>query len=250
MKQEIQKKRKKRKKKRYVLRFLLALILCIGLYYFLSSEIFDIEDITVENNSYYTEQQIISLTGIGELAQPWNLFLTPTREMKERLLADPYIKAAKVSRRLPDEISIEVTERQEASAIPYGEGFILIDKEGIVLRQTDVEPALTLLAGLTLSNIDPGTPLVVEENSVLNDTLKLLIAMEENELFFKKIEVSPVVIKAYIYDNLTCEGTPENILKSMDGLKEVLYDLYVQGIERGMIKVGGDGYYSFSPLVE
>jgi cell division protein FtsQ len=101
-----------------------------------------------------------------------------------------------------------------------------------------------------LSNIDPGTPLVVEENAVLNDTLKLLIAMEENELFFKKIEVSPIVIKAYIYDNLTCEGTPENILKSMDGLKEVLYDLYVQGIERGMIKVGGDGYYSFSPLVE
>ncbi|PKM85097.1 MAG: hypothetical protein CVU86_03660 [Firmicutes bacterium HGW-Firmicutes-11] len=250
MKQEIKKKRKKRKKKRYFLRFLLAVILCVGLYYFLSSEIFDIEDITVENNSYYTGQQIISMTGIGEVAQPWNLFMTSTRDMKERLLADPYIKTAKVSRRLPDGINIVVAERQEASAIPYGEGFILIDKEGIVLRQTDVEPALTILSGLTLSNIEPGTPLVVEENAVLNDTLQLLIAMEENELFFKRIEVSPVVIKAYIYDNLTCEGTPENILKSMDGLKEVLYDLYVQGIERGMIKVGGDGYYSFSPLVD
>jgi hypothetical protein len=36
----------------------------------------------------------------------------------------------------------------------------------------------------------------------------------------------------------------------MDDLEDVLYDLYVQGIERGVIKVGGNGYYSFSALVE
>jgi hypothetical protein len=36
----------------------------------------------------------------------------------------------------------------------------------------------------------------------------------------------------------------------MDELKDVLYDLFVQGIERGVIKVGGDGYFSFSALVE
>jgi hypothetical protein len=30
----------------------------------------------------------------------------------------------------------------------------------------------------------------------------------------------------------------------------VLYDLYTKGIERGVIKMGSDKYFSFSPLVE
>ena len=36
--------------------------------------------------------------------------------------------------------------------------------------------------------------------------------------FFPKleIEISAVVIRAYIYDSLLCEGTPENIMKNMD----------------------------------
>lgn len=250
MTQETTRKRKKRRKKHYALRFLIVLLFCAGAYYFLTSEFFDVKAVEVEKNEYYTDQQVIQRTGADLLSKPVNLFRVSTRDLRETLLADPYIKAAIVSRRLPDGIRIEVTEREEEAAIPYGDGYILIDIEGIVLRQTDVEPALTLLSGMTLSNIEPGTPLLVEENAVLTDTLQLLAAMEENDLFFKQIEVSPVVIRARIYDQLTCEGTPENILKSMDGLKEVLYDLYEQGIERGSIKVGGDGYYSFSPLVE
>jgi cell division protein FtsQ len=247
MKDEKLKKRKKRKKKHYLLKLVVLILLGIGIYYFLTSDLFDIQVLTVENNKYYTAQQIISL---AEAKTGGNLFEISTSDMKDNLLEDPYIKSVKVSRKLPDQIIFTVLERYEAAAIPYGNHYIIIDNEGMVLRQTDVEQTLTLLIGMTLSNIEPGTPLQVEETSVLNGTLKLLDAMEINEIFFKKIELSTIVIKAYIYDTLTCEGTPENIMKNMDGLKDVLYDLYVKGIERGVIKVGGDGYFSFSPLVE
>ncbi|HVI39416.1 MAG TPA: hypothetical protein VM577_02055, partial [Anaerovoracaceae bacterium] len=134
--------------------------------------------------------------------------------------------------------------------VPYGNKYIIIDNEGMVLRQADQEPALTLLLGMTVKNMKPGTPLEVEDNSSLTDTLKLLEDVKKHELFFKKIDISKIVIKAYIYDQLICEGTPDDIRNNLDSLQDVLYDLYTKGIERGVIKMGSDKYFSFSPLVE
>ncbi|MDD3170101.1 MAG: FtsQ-type POTRA domain-containing protein [Eubacteriales bacterium] len=244
---ETTRKKKKRKKKRYLLKFLILIAFAVGMYFFLTSSVFDIQKITVENNDYYTVEQVISLAGAktGE-----NLFEASLSEMKEKLLADPYIKNVKLKRKLPAEVLIIVEERKEDAAVPYGNQYIIIDNEGMVLRKADSEPTLTLLVGMTIENMEPGTPLAVEENAVLTDTLKLLGKIKNYELFFKKIDLSSITIKAYIYDQLVCEGTPENITDNLDSLQEVLYDLYTKGIERGMIKMGSDKYFSFSPLVE
>ncbi|MBR0597062.1 cell division protein FtsQ/DivIB [Sinanaerobacter chloroacetimidivorans] len=241
------KKKKKRKKKHYFLKFLLIAASATGVYFLLTSSVFDIDKITVENNRYYTAEQVISLT---EAKTGENLFEVSLSGMKDKLLADPYIKNAKLSRKLPGEVVIHIEERQEDAAVPYGGNYIIIDNEGMVLRKSEVEPALTLLLGMTVKNMEPGTPLEVEENASLTDTLKLLEEVKKHELFFKKIDINKIIIKAYIYDQLTCEGTPENILNNLDSLQEVLYDLYTKGIERGVIKMGSDKYFSFSPLVE
>lgn len=240
-------KKKKRKKKHYLLKFILLVAFATGMYFFLTSSLFDIQKITVENNNYYTAEQVISLAGAktGE-----NLFEASLSKMKEKLLADSYIKNVKLKRRLPAEVVIIVDERKEDAAVPYGSSYIIIDKEGMVLRKTDTEPALTLLLGMTIENMEPGTPLKVEQNAALTDTLKLLAEVKKHELFFKKIDISNILVKAYIYDQLVCEGTPEDIMNNMDSLQEVLYDLYTKGIERGVIKMGSDEYFSFSPLVE
>lgn len=240
-------KKKKRKKKHYLLKFFLLVAFATGMYFFLTSSLFDIQKITVDNNNYYTAEQVISLAGAktGE-----NLFEASLSQMKEKLLADSYIKNVKLKRRLPAEVVIIVDERKEDAAVPYGSSYIIIDKEGMVLRKTDTEPALTLLLGMTIENMEPGTPLKVEQNAALTDTLKLLAEVKKHELFFKKIDITNILVKAYIYDQLVCEGTPEDIMNNMDSLQEVLYDLYAKGIERGVIKMGSDKYFSFSPLVE
>lgn len=242
-------KKKKRRKKHYFLRFLIFAALCVGLYYFANSEFFDVQKIAVENNSYYTNEQVIQLAEakVGE-----NLFKVKTRGMKEKLLADAYIKGVNIKKKLPGTIVISVEERKEAAAIPYGEKYVLIDIDGMVLRKTDTAPELTILEGLTIKSIEPGTPLEVEEAYVLTDTLGMLQTMEETDMFFKKIDISRVMIKAYIYDYLLCQGTPENILASMKSgdLQAVLYDLYTKNTERGVISVGNDNYISFSPAIE
>jgi len=240
-------KKKKRRKKHYFLRFVILAALVTGIYFFFTSSVFDIQKITVQNNNYYTSEQLISLAGAKTGG---NLFKASLSEMKANLLADPYVKNVKLKKRLPDEIQIIVEERKEDAAIPYGNSYIIIDGEGMVLRKTGTEPTLPLLLGMTIENMEPGTPLKVEENAALTDTLKLLAEVKKHEIYFKKIDISSITVKAYIYDQLVCEGTPEDIMNNMDSLREVLYDLYTKGIERGVIKMGSDRYFSFSPLVE
>lgn len=241
------KKKKKRKKKRYLLKFTVFIAAAVGLYFLLSSSIFDTNVIIVENNQYYTTEQVI---GLADAKTGENIFDASLGKMKQSLLEDPYIKNAKLHRKLPDKIVISVEERQESAAVLVGEQYILIDNEGMVLRKSETEPALTLLLGLTVKKIDPGAPLEVEENASLADTLRLLAAVETHEVYFKKIDISKVIVKAYIYDTLVCEGTPENLMNNLDYLQEVLYDLHTKGVERGVIKMGSGRNYSFGPWME
>ncbi len=134
----------------------------------------------------------------------------------------------------------------------YGDSYIILDSSGLVLRQTETEPKLTLLVGLTLKSIEEGKALVAEENYVLSDTLEILEMMTESEVYFKKIDLSGVMIKAYIYDNLICSGTPEAVAENLKngGLKQVLYELYSQGVERGTITVNSDGSCAFNAAIE
>ncbi len=241
------KRKRKLKKKYYIVRFFLLGAFCTCIYFFAMSSYFVVKTLTVRDNNHYTEEQIIAMAQIGEEE---NLFKLSSKEIKDKLVGDPYIKYAKISKKLPNEIIISVGERYEKACLPYGDDYIIIDEEGIVLRKTDREPALTKFVGMTLTKIEAGEDLEVEEASMLLNALDLIRKMEDHDIYFKRIGFHDSLMRAYIYDGLVCEGRPENILKSMDDLEDVLYDLYVQGVKRGTIKVGGNGYFSFSAVIE
>ena len=71
--------------------------------------------------------------------------------------------------------------------------------------------------------------------------------MEENDIYFKRIDFSTVIVRAYIYDDLYCEGAPANITENMASIQKLLQELYQQEITRGVIRVGTDSYLSYSP---
>ncbi len=241
-------KKKKRRKKHYFLRFLVFLALIYGLYYFITSDFFNIRTIQVSGNYHYTSQEVIEKSGV-ELGI--NLFTLDASRVKETVLKDPYVKAVYLKRIIPGTIRITVREREAAAGIPYGTTYILIDSQGVVLEKVDYSPELTILVGMTIRNMEPGKVIDVEEGSLLQETLVLLESMDASDVFFKKIDISDVIVKAYIDDRLICRGSPGDILVNLENgnLKSVLYDLYTKGTERGIIHVSGDKYCSFSPLV-
>ncbi len=242
-------KKKRRKKKRPLLRIIVFIAIIGGLYYFGTSEFFDINEIEVRGNNHYTEEQIREKSGI-KIGQ--NLFKLNIRNARNKILKDPYFKNVDIDRKLPKKIVINVTEREEIAIVKVKKGYSVIDIDGLVLRMVDKPLNLTEITGFNEVKNKIGKPLEVIENTRLNETLKMLDTMRKSEIYFKKIAIEKVLVKAYIYDQLICQGTPENISKSISNevLESTLYDLYGKGIERGSIKVGTDDYCSFSPEVE
>lgn len=248
MKNEDVVKKKRRKKKHYLLRFIIILVICVGGYFFLTSHLFDITKVEVTGENHYLDKDIIALANIEEST---NLFELGKKERIRAMKEDPYIKEVSMKRRPPGTLLIEVMERTEDAGIAYGNSFVLIHRDGMVLSRVDQQPEIPILVGMTILNMQPGEALDVKEKRVLENTLLLMDTMEERDLFFKKIDISDVVIKAYIYDKLICQGKPENILEAMENgnLEAVLVDLLAEGIQHGTIHFGGGGYCSFSPQV-
>ena len=244
---EIKREKKKRKKKHYFVKFLIFLVVVAGLGCFSASSFFTIETITIEGNSYYTDDEVITM---ADAKTGGNLFWgAGTSSIKKRLSSDPYFEEVKVKRKLPNELSIVVTERKQVAAIVYADEYVVIDQSGMVLRKSTVDPKVTLLTGLTISKLEVGSQIEVEEKETLNTTLDMLSAMTDGDIFFKKIDVSNVVIKAYFLDNLLVKGTPkqvDRVIKSGD-LKKVVNNLLENDTTRGTISIGDANYMSFSP---
>ena len=236
MAKEKTRKKKKRRKKNYLLRFVILILIGVSAYFVMSASFFEVTEVEVVNNNYFTKEQVLNIAGVenGE-----NIFFdVNTGKVKDTLMEEPYIRNAKVKIKLPSTVVIEIEEREEKAAVKYGDSYII--------------PSVTELTGLTLKSIQPGTALDVEENYQFSDTLDIIGIMDESEVYFKKIDISAVRVRAYIYDKLVCVGTPETIISNLNsgGLQKVLFELYSQGVERGTITVGADGSCAFSAATD
>ena len=245
------KRKKVKKRKSHFLRnFLLLILICVGIFFFLKSDYFLIKDIEVVGNSYYTKTEVIS---IAKATTGKNIIFDAEKDtILENLEANPFFKNVTVKRQLPSTLLIEVEERPQIAAVEFGDSFIVIDDEGVILRRTDVDPRVTILTGLTISRMDVGEPIEAEEKETLSMTLRMLKTMEEGDLYFKKIDVSRVVIKAYIYDNLIVKGTPAEVFSAIEEgyVQSVVSDLFSKNVSRGTIKMGGSGQVIFTPDIE
>jgi len=246
--EEPKKKKKKRKKKNYLLRFAIFIIVLGGLIYLLQSSVFYVTNIEVDGNQFYTTAQVIELSG---LETGKNMFFEiKTKPARDKLLETPYIRVAKIERVPLGTLRIEITERLEYAAIPSEGSYIIIDDEGMVLSVSEKKPELPILEGMNIINIEEGSPLKIEQSYLLTDTLKLLKAVDNTDLYFTRVYFSTVLVRAYINDNYYCEGNPSEIMNNIDGIRRLMEEHYKQGINKGVIRVGTDGYFSFSPKIE
>ena len=242
------KKRRRRRKRNPFILLLFAVIIIVLSVLILNSDIFAIKKIEVEGNRYYTPAQVIEMS---EIESGKNLiFELKARAARNKLLETPYIKSVHLEPVLPHTVRIKIEERIEYAAVAAGGKYVVIDKDGLVLRISDTEPEVTIMEGIELSESGPGKPIKAAQTYLLSETLRLLSATEEQDLYFKKVFFSAAVVRTYLDDDYYCEGTPESILKNLPAIKELAEQHYAQGIRKGIIKVGADGYLSFNPRID
>ncbi|MGN0673567.1 MAG: cell division protein FtsQ/DivIB [Anaerovoracaceae bacterium] len=245
--ERIERKKKEQRKAKEVLLFV---VLAIGLAAFSFSGFFTVRAIEVEGNSYFTPEEIINM---GHAEKGSNIIYRPGKsEIKEYLEANPYIESAKIKRKLPGTLVISVKERTQTAAVVYDDDYLIIDENGTLLRKTATMPKLTIVQGIKVSKIELGQKLGSEDSAMIDRTVEILQSMIEGDLYFTRIVMSDLYVKAYVYESLVCKGTADMLVEAMDSgrLHKVLEDLFSKNIKRGTITISEDGYASFVPSLD
>ena len=229
-----------------VLIVILAALVFGGL---LMTPLFSVKHVEVEGNSYYSDEEV---SNIANISKGGNLFRSVSfSQIRERLLADPYFTDVSVHHRLPSTILLRVTERKQLAACVYGGEYVVIDGEGTVLRKSDIDPRLTLIRGLTITKMEPGTKLGAEESGALAAILNILESMDQGDFYFTGIRISGSQVTAHITDTLLVKGEYGRLKECVDdgSLQKVVNRLFKENITHGTITIGSGDFVSFSPEI-
>lgn len=239
-------KRKKRRKKHYFLRFFVVAAIIAACAAYLSTPKFDIEKIRVDGNSQIKDKVVIEESGIKKGN---NIFRINTFSVKRKMLENPYYEDISIKRELPSTLVIEVTERKPAVAFPYGEKYVLISSDGIVMKLSKTNPSLPEIVGVTITEMEKGEVLVTSDSQLFEKSLAFLTLAESEDLFFRRIDLRFDKARLNVYKNLYVKGSYEDVKKNIENgnLKKVLVDLYNRDIERGTVLVDGTEYCSYTP---
>lgn len=134
----------------------LLLVVGLGLILFLTSAAFGVEEILVVGSTHLSSAQVAQVCGV-DLGT--NIFKVPTGAIRERLLANPRVAEATVSRKLPGRLVVRIVEREGVVLLPCQEQFAEIDAAGLPIKFHRYVTALGLpiVTGVEVGGVTLGT---------------------------------------------------------------------------------------------
>lgn len=131
-----QKKKKKRKNKKLLVStaaFITAavvVVFCLRYIYY-ETPYFDLTSVDIEGNLTYSDEYIMEKSGIETGKK---LFDVDRVKVKDNLEKEIYIESVRVVYELPNKIFLNIIERVDKYQVFNNNQYIIIDKDGIVLR--------------------------------------------------------------------------------------------------------------------
>ncbi|MBB1533065.1 MAG: FtsQ-type POTRA domain-containing protein [Mogibacterium sp.] len=248
---DIEKRRMKRKRKLKMPGFFTRIFIILGVIIavtaFSLSSFFTVDTIDVQGNKYFTDEEI---SNMAHASTGQNIIYKLNKgNMLNYLEKNPYIEEARVYRKLPSTIVINVKERIQIAALTYGDQFLIIDNKGTLLRITKTKPNLTIVTGFKVKKVKLGEPVEVNSPDLFKELLSLLKSMEAGDVYFTKINITELFITANVYDSLVVKSKYKDLKDNIDKgrLHKVLDELFKRNIKRGTITISSDGYASFTP---
>jgi cell division protein FtsQ len=100
--------------------------------------------------------------------------LVDLEDVRQRLLKFPWIKDARVSRRLPDKLLINIVEREPAAIWQNHGQLMLVDAEGVPLEPVSREamPDLPLLIGEGANSMEPARRILMDAAPALKPLVR------------------------------------------------------------------------------
>jgi len=202
--------------------FLVILLLLFGTSIFLK-----VMRIEVTGASIYTEEEIITASGISSKN---NLLFMRTGAASERISsAMPFISEVKITRSLPDTILITVKESSALAAVACQDGALIIDSSCRVLQYMDAAPPdLIEVRGFTPVDPVPGRVMKVElgGETRLRYLTDVLAAIEKSDVradvtYLDVANITNITV-GYTGRFRVILGGPNNALYKLNQLPQVI----------------------------
>jgi cell division protein FtsQ len=204
--------------------------------------LFKITDISVSGKTRYSQEQIIQASGIkiGD-----NLVLTKTKEDAQKIRAAlPYIGSAKITRRFPTGISIEVEEAKIMGAAAYGSGYIIVGSDETVLETVSSPPdGYMTINGLNIKKAQAGARIQFADSMQENAFSSTLEAIQKSGISnITSSDFSQVSRILLNYDGrITINlGTATDLTYKLKFAKELL-KTQIQSTETGTLNMSTAG---------
>lgn len=207
-KKKTNKKITKRQKKMRVitLSVIIVVIIIIAIILFLTSSIFDIKSIMVENNQKLSSEEIVqaSTLQVGE-----NRLKKSKRTISENIKTLPYIENVKITKKLNGEIHIDVEERVATYMLQYDNKYAYIDNQGYILEISENLAELPILANYSSKGIIPGQRLELKDLKKLDEVIKIVEAAKSQGIAKLITEINIADERNYIIKIPTHKKTIE-----------------------------------------
>ena len=216
-------KTKKHKMAKYVFLFIIIIGAIIA---FMMSPVFDVKKINVIGNSKLTVDEVKSLSGI-EIGK--NAFMMSMGKAQRNIKENPYVEDVIVSRSLPSEINIEVTERVATYMIEFVNGFVYINNQGYMLEISDQKIQAPMISGVNtpIEEFEAGNRLNKDDLQKLETVLKIMETMNSYGLaeLISEINIadkSNYIIQMESEGKTVYLGNASNLNKRIELLKEIV----------------------------
>ncbi len=216
-------KRKRKKKKRWLAVLIIVLLLAVLALGWLV--LFQLEEIEITGNERYDEQQI--LAEVRPEAWWQNTIYMYLKYRYQDTEEIPFIDQVEVKIAGPGKIRMHVYEKGIVGCVQYLEKYMYFDREGIVVYSSAEEEGVTMVMGLSFSEITLYQKLPVEDDTIFRTLLDLTQNLEKNDLAPDIIYLSDDdEITLYFEDVEVLLGTDRNMEEKVNQLPEILPDLY------------------------
>lgn len=192
--------------KRRLLIILAMTVMLAGTAFLAESLLLRVTEVRVTGDAVYPEEQILA---ICDYKEGDNLLFIPIGD-RERALEQqlPYVAKAKISRRIPGTVVVEITSAQPVCSLQAGGGWFVIGAGGKVLEvRADAPQGLMQVIGVTPYAAQPGMMLGLDNEEqaeafrVVRETIASLGAAQD----FTRLDLSDLYnIRLWYQDRVEC----------------------------------------------
>lgn len=194
---------------------------------------YKVENITVEGNLHYTDDEIIEMVMKDRLS--YNSLYLSLKYRNKEIKNIPFIETMNVRVVAPDTVAIMVYEKSVAGYVEYMGRYMYFDREGIVVEssmtRTEGIPQVT---GVSFDHVVLYEPLPVENQEIFHDILSITQMLSKYEISTDKIYFNDSYEITLYFGGVRARLGQDNLEEKIMRLKYILPRL--EG-ESGVLKM-------------